>query len=321
MFEKIYERIKNYDSIVIARHIGVDPDALGSQLALKLSILGTFPEKKVYAVGTRSSRYNYFPKLDKFDGDINNTLLIVTDTPDIKRIDLPNFSDFKEAIKIDHHPFIDIFGELEYIDTDTSSASEIVLKFLKETNMYFDEEIARCLFYGIVSDTNRFLFNTNQNTLRLVADLIEEYNLDTEELYKDLLRRPLSEIRFQGYISTNMKTTANGLAYVIITDDTIKEYGVDVSSAGNMVNNYNNIEEVLVWVMVTEDVKNNLFKFNIRSRGPIINHIAENYNGGGHKFASGARVPNMEEAKMLLEDLDKACQEYIEKEGMNDESR
>ena len=58
MFEKIYERIKENDTIVIARHIGVDPDALGSQLALKLSILGTFPDKKVFAVGTRSSRYN-----------------------------------------------------------------------------------------------------------------------------------------------------------------------------------------------------------------------------------------------------------------------
>jgi phosphoesterase RecJ-like protein len=320
MFEKIYERIKLYDSIVIARHIGVDPDALGSQLALKLSILGTFPDKKVYAVGTRSSRYNYFPKLDKFDGDPATTLLIVTDTPDIKRIDLPNFSDFKDVCKIDHHPFIDKFGDNEFIDTDASSASEIVLKFIKENNMYFDTEVAKCLFYGIVSDTNRFLFNTNENTLRIVANLIEEYKLDTEELYSDLLLRPISEIRFQGYISSNMKLTDNGLAYVIITDDIIKEYGVDVSSAGNMVNNFNNIEEVLVWTMVTEDVKNNLIKFNIRSRGPVINTIAENYNGGGHKFASGARVPTMNEAKMLLDDLNKACEEYIEKEGMKNES-
>ena len=321
MFEKIYERIKENDTIVIARHIGVDPDALGSQLALKLSILGTFPDKKVFAVGTRSSRYNYFPKLDKFDGDPTTTLLIVTDTPDIKRIDLPNFSEFKEACKIDHHPIIDKFGEIEYIDTNASSASEIVLKFIKQNNMYMDLEIAKCLFYGIISDTNRFLFNTNEETLRTVADLIEEFKLDTEELYRDLLLRPISEIRFQGYISSNMKLTDNGLAYVIITDDIIKQYGVDVSSAGNMVNSFNNIDEVLVWTMVTEDIKNNLIKFNIRSRGPVINTIAENYNGGGHKFASGARVPSMNEAKMLLEDLDAACAEYIGKGDSSNESR
>ena len=319
MIEKIFERIKESDTIVIARHIGVDPDALGSQLALKLSILGTFPSKKVYAVGTRSSRYNYFPRLDRFEEDTNNVLLIVTDTPDIKRIDIPNFSDYKEVIKIDHHPFIDTFGENEIIDTSASSASEIVLDFIKHNNMYMDEEIAKCLFWGIVSDTNRFLFNTNATTLRTVADLVETYTLDVESLYKELLKRPLSEIRLQGYISTNMKVTPNGFGYVIITDDVIKEFGVDVSSAGNMVNGFNNIEEVMVWTMITEDVKNGLFKFNIRSRGPRINTIAENYNGGGHKLASGARVHNMDEANMLIHDLDEACHEYLEEEGIEDE--
>ncbi len=319
MFEKIYERIKEHDTIVIARHIGVDPDALGSQLALKLSILGTFPNKKVYAVGTKSSRYNYFPKLDKFDESTTGVLLIVTDTPDIKRIDIPNFPDYKEICKIDHHPFIDKFGEDEYINTEASSASEIVLEFIKHNKMYIDEEIAKCLFWGIISDTNRFLYSNTPNTLRVVADLIDEFDLNTEELYKDLLNRPLSEIRLQGYISTNMKVTENGFAYVIITDDIIKQFGVDASSGGNMVNSFNNIEEVIVWTTVSEDVKNNLIKFNIRSRGPVINTIAEKYNGGGHKMASGARVHSMEEANMLIKDLDEACRLYLEEEGMKNE--
>ena len=64
MLENIYRKIKEYNTIVIARHIGVDPDALGSQLSLKLSIQNTFKDKKVYAVGMKSSRYNYFPRLD-----------------------------------------------------------------------------------------------------------------------------------------------------------------------------------------------------------------------------------------------------------------
>ena len=52
MFKKIYKEIKKYNNIVIARHIGVDPDALASQLALKESMKLTFPKKSVYAVGT-----------------------------------------------------------------------------------------------------------------------------------------------------------------------------------------------------------------------------------------------------------------------------
>lgn len=316
MLENIYNKIKEYSTIVIARHIGVDPDALGSQFSLKRSIEKTFPEKKVYAVGSKSSKYNYFPKLDKYDNKEEKVLLIVVDTPDKKRVDIANIDTYKEICKIDHHPFIETFGEFEYINTTASSASELVLEFLEKNNMEIDQEIASYIFMGIVSDTNRFLFNTTHVTFEIMHNLVEKYNLNVEELYQNLFMRPLSEIRFQGYISENMKVTENGLGYVILTNDIMMKYGVDASSAGNMINNFNNIEEVIVWATISEDVKNNLMKLNIRSRGPIINTVAEKYNGGGHKFASGARVPTMDEALMLIEDLDVLCREYLEKEGI-----
>ena len=99
----------------------------------------------------------------------------------------------------------------------------------------------------------------------------------------------------------------------------MKEYGVDSSTAGNMINNFNNIDEIYVWVTVSQDVKNNLIKFNIRSRGHVINTIAEKYNGGGHKYASGARVSDMEVAFKLLDDLDNACMAYLKEEECKDE--
>lgn len=317
MFKRIYEEILKYDTIVIARHIGVDPDALGSQFALKAAINVSFPEKQVFAVGTKSSRYNYFPKLDKYEETNNkDVLLIVCDTPDKKRIDISNIESFPNICKIDHHPLIDKFSELEYIDTSSSSAAELVLKFLVENNMTINKEIAIFILYGIISDTNRFLFNTSADTLDIVSSLIRKYNINTEEMYKNLYARPFSEIKFQGYISENLNLTENGFAYIIITNDTLIKYGVDSSSAGNMVNNYNNIDEVLVWALISEDIKNDQFKFNIRSRGPVINSIAEKYNGGGHKLASGARVKTMDEVNMLINDLDKICEEYRRNEGI-----
>lgn len=313
MLKSIYKKIENFNTIVIARHIGVDPDALGAQFALKKSIENTFKDKKVYAVGSKSSKYNYFPKLDKYENSLKDSLLIVVDTPDKKRIDISDIENYQEICKIDHHPFIERFGEYEYIKTDSSSASELVLAFIKENNMFIDEEIAKYIFLGIVSDTNRFLFNTTASTFEIISNLITKYNLNIEKLYQSLYMRPITEIKFQGYIAQNMKVTNNGLGYVIITNEIMNEYGVDSSSAGNMINNFNNIEEVIVWATISEDAKNHLIKLNIRSRGPIINTIAEKYNGGGHKFASGARVPNMETANMLLKDLDNACKEYLEK--------
>mgnify|MGYP006384950715 FL=1 len=51
MYNEIIDKIREYDTIVIARHVGVDPDALCSQLALRDSIRLTYPNKKVSAVG------------------------------------------------------------------------------------------------------------------------------------------------------------------------------------------------------------------------------------------------------------------------------
>ena len=67
MYKQIYKYIKKYDNIVIARHIGVDPDAMASQVALRDSIKLTFPEKKVLAVGNGSSKFSYIGKLDKLE--------------------------------------------------------------------------------------------------------------------------------------------------------------------------------------------------------------------------------------------------------------
>ena len=101
MFKAIYKAIKNYDTIVIARHVGVDPDAMASQIGLRDSILLTFPEKKVLAVGNGSNKFNYLGKLDKLeDIDFSKSLLIILDTPDKKRVDCPDVDKFGYKIKL-----------------------------------------------------------------------------------------------------------------------------------------------------------------------------------------------------------------------------
>ena len=81
MFKEIYKKIEEFDTIVIARHIGPDPDAFGSQFALRDSIRLTFPDKEVFAIGTTVSRFKYFGKVDKvnkydYENFIKKTLTI-----------------------------------------------------------------------------------------------------------------------------------------------------------------------------------------------------------------------------------------------------
>ena len=314
MFEKIYEAIKKYDNIVVARHIGVDPDAMCSSTALRDSIRKTFPNKKVITVGSGSVKFNFVGKLDK-EEELSNALLIVVDTPDKRRVDCSFVDNYVYKIKIDHHPFIETFCDIEWIDDKATSASEMVSDLILNTDLVMDKEIASNLFAGIVSDTNRFMFTSSDYHLFLkVANLMKNYNIDVEEVYRNLFKRPLSEVKLQGFIAENMVLTDNGVGYAIISDEVIKKYNIDSASGGNMINNFNNIEEVLVWLTISEDVKNDFYRVSIRSRGPVINAIAEKYHGGGHKFASGARIKTMEDVKKLLHELDQACKEY--KEGL-----
>lgn len=313
--QKILEKIKEFDNITIIRHTGPDPDALCSQLSLREIINLNFPNKTVYATGMSSAKFKFLPRLDKSLED-NNGLLILLDTPDKKRMDIKSIDGFNYSIKIDHHPYFESICDYEYIDDRASSACEIILDFVYKNDLMINDEIASMLFMGIVSDTNRFLYSTTSKTFYLVSKLMKDYDLDLKTLYSNIFSRPLKEINLQGFIEQNFIVTENGLAYIILTDKIIKELDVDAASAGNLINNFNNIDEVLVWTIISEDVKNNIYRFNIRSRGPVINLIAENYNGGGHKFAAGARVFEKDKVDELIKDLDCVCKDY---KSMNEE--
>ena len=314
MYNEIINKIKEFDNIVIARHIGVDPDALCSQFALRDSILLTYPEKHVLAVGTGSQKFLSFGKLDKYE-KLDNALLIVCDTPDRRRIDGVVLEDFKYSIKIDHHPFVEKVCDIEIIEEDKTSVSEIIMKIIEDTELQCNSSIAELLYMGLVSDSNRFLFNScTPETFNIVSRYLEKYPFDLSKVYQKLYMRPLNEVRLEGYISLNMQVTPNNLGYVYISDEVINKLGVDSASAGNMVNNFNFIKEVLVWATITEDVKNNQFRVSIRSRGPEIKDVAERHNGGGHKYAAGVKAKTKEDAMEVMRDLDILLQYYNKEE-------
>ena len=309
VFKKIYRKIKEYNTIVVARHLGPDPDAVTTEIALRDSIKATFPKKKVYAVGASVSRFKVFGKLDKInENEIEDALLIVVDVPNISRIDGVTFTKYKEVIKIDHHPYEDAMGHIELVDTTSCSAAQLVAELILNNKKKMTKEVAENLFLGIVSDSDRFLLSyTSVKTFEIVNKILKNSNIDFYKSYNKLYERPLNEIRFQGFIAMNLVVTENGLAYIKISAEDVKKYNVDSSTASNMVNNFNFIKGVKVWLFITEDEKNNVYKINIRSRGPVINKIATKYNGGGHQFASGIRTPDKEDIDKLIADLDELC--------------
>ena len=314
MYKEIYKAIKKYDEIVIARHTGADIDALGSQLAMQEIIKETFPEKKVYVIGAYSSKFKFVGQLDREeDLKLEDPLLIVLDTPKTSRIDTLDLSKYSFKIKIDHHPLEEKFGDIELVNDKSSSACEVVIDLCNNTKLKMNKIAAERLFMGIVSDTNRFMYpSTSYETMNKAAKLIEEYGVNPPELYEKMYLRDLVELRFEGYMLQNLKVTKNKVAYIKITDEIQKEFNVDAATPGNMIGSLSYINDFIVWVTFSEDKKQNLVRVSIRSRGPVINTIAMQYNGGGHKLASGVKLPDFTLSDALIADLDKLCKEYLE---------
>ena len=318
-FKQIYKQIKKYNKIVIARHIGADPDALGSTLGLKDAIINTFPKKSVYVVGMPASKHAYIGELDKFNDDLyNNSLLIVLDTPDKKRIDIPSIERFEYIIKIDHHPFIEKFADIELIDDDASSASQLIIELIKNTKLIPNKSCAEKLYIGLVADTNRFLYYyTTSKTFDLVSYIIKETNIDFTKLYEKMYLRSLHDLKFQSYIINNLILTENGFGYIKIDQEKLDEYNIDAPTASNMVNYLTYIIDMYSWAIFAYDKQNNNIRGSIRSRGPIINEVATRFNGGGHIYASGVRLNSFDEVDKIVLELDEVTKKYKESIGDN----
>ena len=120
----------------------------------------------------------------------------------------------------------------------------------------------------------------------------------------------MKERKFESFLITNLKVTPNGFGYIKITNSLIREFEVDSSTASNMINDLNFIKELKCWAFSSYDENSKIYKINIRSRNISINQVAEKFNGGGHKFASGARLKDEEMVDALFNALDEECSKY-----------
>ena len=307
--QEIIEKIKSYDTIVIHRHVRPDPDALGSQVGLQEIIKESFPEKNVYAVGKEDPSLYFFARMDEISDDIyKDALVIVCDTANTGRIDDSRHRLGKELIKIDHHPNVDAYGDIRWVDTDASSTSEMIYE-LYESNqdtLKINDAAARLIYGGIVGDTGRFLFSsTTKKTLLYAAELIE-YDFDRQALYDGMYEVNHNIVRLRGHVLENLHVEQSGMSAVKITKDTLDKYGVTPLESSKLVGILGDIKGVRAWVFFVEEGGGTI-RVRLRSKGPVINKLAAKYNGGGHPLAAGATVYSWEEADELIAELNDLC--------------
>ena len=300
MYKKIIKIIKKYDKIVLARHISPDPDAIASQIALRDSIKLTFPNKEVYAVGAGVHKFKY-----------------LLDVPNFYRVDGINGLEYDAILKIDHHPAEDIVGDVDWTDSTKSSTCEMIAELLLYSPLAMDTKIAEDLYVGMVFDSDRFLLpNTSAETLKTAYELVKTSNINFVNLYDNLYERSINEEKFRAYLINNIEITENRFGFIFVPSEDLKKFNVEPTSVSNQVNDFYFIKELMCWMFVVYDERNDIYKANIRSRGPVINEVAAKYNGGGHKFASGCRTSDYKVIEALAKDLDATCKKYNDEENI-----
>lgn len=308
-FEKIVQAIKKYETIIIHRHVRPDPDALGSQGALMHVIQETYPSKNVYVVGSADPSLTFLIEMDTINDDVyKGALVIVCDTANAARIDDTRFDQADMLIKIDHHPDVDKYGDIRYVNTTASSTSEIIYDlflYAKNNGFNMNDEAARLIYGGIVGDTGRFLFpSTTKKTFQYAADLVT-YDFDRTALYDGIYNTKERIARLRGYILQNYTLADSGMSTIKLTKSILKDYGVSDTETGQLVGVLGDVEGVKAWAFFIEE--DDLIRVRIRSRGPVINTLAVKYNGGGHPMAAGASVDSWEEVERVIHDLDQIC--------------
>jgi len=250
---QILEKIKEYDTIIIHRHMKPDPDALGSQVGLKALLKHHFPEKTIKAVGFDEPTLTWMAKMDSVeDSTYQGALVIVCDTANTARIDDKRYRQGDFLIKIDHHPNDDVYGGLSWVDTSSSSASEMITLFAQTTQLALSDRAAELLFAGIVGDTGRFLYpSTTARTLRLAASL-REHNFDFAALTRKMDTMSYKIAKLQGYIYDHLEVDDNGAARVILSQEILKQFNVTDAETAAIVGAPGRIDSVNLWGIFVE---------------------------------------------------------------------
>lgn len=302
-FKTILAKIKAYDTIIIHRHMKPDPDALGSQVGLKEMITSNFPQKTVKVTGYNEPSLSWLAQMDDVsDKDYEGALVIVVDTANRPRIDDQRYLNGNFLIKIDHHPDEDYYGDLSYVDTKASSASEIITDFALQNQLKLSDQAARLLYAGILGDTGRFLYPATTSKTFIIASELLKYDFDFAALARQMDSFPYKIAKLQAYVFENLEIDKNGAARIILSQKILKKFNLTDAETSAIVSSPGKIDTVQVWAIFVEQADGH-YRVRLRSKSTVINEVAKRHAGGGHPLASGANSYSLAENEDIYQEL------------------
>lgn len=298
---KFDESIRSANEIAIFTHVSPDGDTIGSSLALFEVIKKHYQKNVTIFISDKIPKvYEFLPCINCYtridDANYENKifdLAIAADVATSERMgrSLPLFRKSKFKINIDHHKSNSNYGDLNIINPQASSASEVVLDMLNDLQIELTKEIATLIYVGILTDTGGFRYdNTSQSVLQKASKLLDFGISHSELCQKCFMTKEKKALLLTANAILNAKfLLCDKIAYTAITLNDMKKYNAKNEHTDRIVETLRQIETCDVALLFKENI-NQVTKVSLRSKIFDVSNFASKFGGGGHKFAAGLTI-------------------------------
>ena len=298
--QQILEKINSSNNILLNLHHNPDADSVGSATAFGYFLKSLNKNFKIITSSKPSKNLEFlFEDFEYEVIDFNNfdyskyDLFIANDSSSWARVSGAN--DIKKPdiffINIDHHKSNQKFADINLISEDASANSLLVYKLFKDLEFDLDQKVARSLLTGIFGDTGVLRFpeadvETYQASLELmnltdknkiIFNLYQTFEENHVNVWKEILNNleidqghkfVFSFIRLDVVENNNFPTNAK-------------------AEISDMI--FQSIEGTNFGLVGIED--KDYISVSFRARKDVdVSVLASRLGGGGHKWASAARV-------------------------------
>ena len=298
-FEEIGRLLREHQRFAVMSHVRPDGDALGSQLALALSLHQLGKEVRVWNEEGMLEKYSFLPRAElvtkppSIPEDFDCAIALDTAIQSRLGTALAAVRSAKIWINIDHHLSNPGYGDVVDVDPDAPATAEIIFRLIKSQNLPFNRDIAENLYAAISTDTGSFQYpKTSARTFEIAAELIRA-GLDVgrlnQQLYENYPRRRLELLR---ELLRTMRFEHRGrVASVSLSLKTAAELGVLPDDNEGLIDHLRAIRGVIVAVFF-EELNDGKVRVSMRSKDDAVDvcAICQKFGGGGHTLAAGARV-------------------------------
>lgn len=313
MFQYAFDKA---DKVLVTTHVDPDGDAIGSLTAMGQALKQMGKRVTVACDDAAPQRFRYLTMADEVVaepyGRDRYNLLVVLDCGDESRAGhvYANLPEPRPTIiNIDHHITNTYFGDLNLVDGEATSTTEILYGLFLKMGVEITAEIAESLLTGLVTDTLGFgTVGVTARTLRTAADLVDAGASLSDITMRALNMRNMETIQLwrSGLNSMNYE---DGLAWSAIADRERQAIGYRGTSSVGLVNLLADVDIVNMSAVLME-MSDGSVKVGFRCRPPYnVAEVAVSLGGGGHALAAGCTLPgplDQAEATVVA-----ACKEAI----------